>query len=241
MNQINFGFNNQIELPKGGYFLITDEFLDIPRSKKFDPKKHSFNFMEGMTEDKAEEDAELFYTLSPGGEATLTVRNGKIALASAIMEAETFDKVKGNEEVTLMRDSILFSPTRRRVLCGTPNFKFSPDAKIQARLNRKELGEKSALIIGLLLLSIYPGQCIVPDLGFYGRDIHTRLIREERLIAGINFLAELPPKLRRTVLLIEEKIVSGSATADDAELLAMYARLEEKTMGYNDFVKSAIA
>ena len=31
------------------------------------------------------------------------------------------------------------------------------------------------------------GQVAVPDFGFYGRDIHSRLIREERLIAGVNF------------------------------------------------------
>jgi hypothetical protein len=32
------------------------------------------------------------------------------------------------------------------------------------------------------------GQVVVPDLGFYGRDFHSRLIREERLIAGVNYL-----------------------------------------------------
>jgi hypothetical protein len=33
-------------------------------------------------------------------------------------------------------------------------------------------------------MSYYKGQLVIPDFGFYGRDIHSRLIREERLIAG---------------------------------------------------------
>jgi len=51
---------------------------------------------------------------------------------------------------------------------------------------------------------------IVPDFEFHGREIHSRLIREERPIAGVNHLGELPDKLRRTVLLIDEKIPSGA-------------------------------
>jgi hypothetical protein len=80
----------------------------------------------------------------------------------------------------------------------------------------------------------------VPDLGFYGRDMHISLIREKRLIAGCNFLGELPPKLRQSVLLFEEKIAS-SARLEDAEMLAEYAGLIRGTNAFNDHVSAAIS
>jgi hypothetical protein len=89
-------------------------------------------------------------------------------------------------------------------------------------------------------MSHYKGQVIVPDFGFYGRDAHIRLIREKRLIAGVNFLGELPTKLRQGVLLIEEKIASGT-TMQNAESLAEYAQLVRGTNGFNDFVQAATA
>jgi hypothetical protein len=85
---------------------------------------------------------------------------------------------------------------------------------------------------------------VCPDFGFYGRDIHSRLIREERLIAGIYHLGELSPALRKTVLLIDEKIPSG-ATYEDAQELARYARLRpdpsREDNPYNRFIDEAIA
>ena len=65
-------------------------------------------------------------------------------------------------------------------------------------------------------------------------------IRENRLVAGINFLAELPPKLRHGVLLMKEKVARG-ATSDDAETLATYAGLVRGTNGYNSFVEGALS
>jgi hypothetical protein len=93
-------------------------------------------------------------------------------------------------------------------------------------------------VLGLLLMSHAKGQVVVPDFGFYGRDIHSRLIREDRLIAGVNFLSELPEKLRRTALLINKKLPSGT-TVDDAEELAKYERLARGTNGFMDFVAKA--
>jgi hypothetical protein len=77
-------------------------------------------------------------------------------------------------------------------------------------------------------------------LGFYGREAHVSLIREERLIAGVNTLGELPPTLRRNALLINDKVASGT-TLEDAEILASYARLAKETNGFNEFVQEAMA
>jgi hypothetical protein len=76
----------------------------------------------------------------------------------------------------------------------------------------------------------------VPDFGFYGREAHASLIREGRLIAGMNTLQELPPKLRQASLLIEDKEASG-ATIDDAEILAAYARLKRGTVGFDAYFR----
>jgi hypothetical protein len=43
MNKLHVGFTRTIELPKDGFLLIDDEVRDIPRSRVFDPLKHSFN------------------------------------------------------------------------------------------------------------------------------------------------------------------------------------------------------
>jgi hypothetical protein len=45
---------------------------------------------------------------------------------------------------------------------------------------------------------------------------------ERRWIAGVNFLGELPVKLRQAVLLINERVPSGT-TMEDPETIAGYA------------------
>jgi len=84
---------------------------------------------------------------------------------------------------------------------------------ILARLSRAELGEFDALVLGLLLIGHFKGELIIPDFGFYGRETRVSIIREDRFIAAVNFLGELPSKLRNDVLLIKDRHASG-ATAD---------------------------
>jgi hypothetical protein len=86
----------------------------------------------------------------------------------------------------------------------------------------------------------FKDQLVVPDFGFYGRDLHQGYIRDGRLITGINHLAELPPKLRQAALLIEDKVPSGT-TAEDAETLAQYARLVPQTVAHTDYIAGAMA
>jgi hypothetical protein len=57
---------------------------------------------------------------------------------------------------------------------------------------------------------------------------HIGLIRQNRLIAGVNFMDELTPNLRNGVLLIKDKEGSGT-TYDDAVELAKYERLTPHT------------
>jgi len=246
MNKLYVGFSKQIDRPKGWWLNIDDEVMGHPMERVFDPLKHCFNPLKGIDYKRARELSELLYTIFPQGESTLTVRNGKRAMLRALMNADRLDQVKGDEEISGLIGDILASPVLRKVLCTEGNqFSFAgPNTKISARINRTELGEFDALVLGLLLMSYFKGQLVVRDLGFYGRDIHSRLIREERLICGVNFLSELPDKLRRTVLLINEKIPSGT-TVEDAEELAKYARLRpdrsREDNPYNRFIDEAIA
>jgi hypothetical protein len=136
MNTLHVGFSKSIDLPKGGYLLIDDEVRDIPRSRVFDPMKHCFNPLKGIEYKRARELAELFYTISPQGDNTLTVRNGKRAMLRALMKADRLDRVKGDEEVSALIDDLLVSPVLRRVLCSPTNFSFNPNSVIQARIDR---------------------------------------------------------------------------------------------------------
>ena len=252
MNVLHVGFTRTVAPIKGGCLFISDEVPKFARAKVFDPLVHSFNPLRGITYKKAREIADILYTVSPQGENTLTVRNGKRSLLKMLMDGpERLDKLPrdfGNTETGPLEalatvDDLLISPILRRVLCNPAEddnrFSFGLKTPILARINRAELGDFDALVLGLLLMAHFEGQIIVPDFGFYGRDCHVSLIREKRLIAGVNFLGEFPVKLRQAVLLIEDKVPSG-ATLEDAQTLARYERLVDGTTGFNDFVAAAI-
>jgi hypothetical protein len=240
VNRLYVGFTKTIELPERGFLFIDDKVPEIPRARVFDPHKHCFNPLKDITYKKARELADVLYTISPQGENTLTVRNGKRALLKALLEAKQLDEVQGDEEVSGMLDDLLVSPVLKRVLCNPTNFSFNPNSIILAKLDRAELGDFDALVLGLLLMAHFKGQLVVPDFGFYGREAHGALVRESRLVAGVNFLSELSPKLRHSVLLIKDKVAAGT-TADDAEALAQYARLLPGTNGFNEFVGRAMS
>jgi hypothetical protein len=244
MNKLFVGFTKTVEPPKRGLF-IHDEVPDISRARIFDPAKHSFNPLKGITYRKARALADVLYTASPQGENTLTVRNGKRTLLKALLIAPRLDKVDADEEVTGMIDDLLQSPVLKNVLCNSTNqFSFKPNSLILARINRAELGDFDALILGLCLIEQFKGQIVVPDFGFYGRETHVSLIRENRLIAGVNFLGELAPKLRNSTLLIEDRVASG-ALFDDAVTLAQLAGLRPDLSRdenpYNRFIDEAMS
>ena len=240
MNSLSIGFFKSVTPPpKGGYLFLDDEVPEVPRARVFDPATHSFNPLTGIDYKRAREIAELLYTISPQGDSTLTVRNGKRAMLKALLHTDRLDRVEGDDEVRGLIDDLLMSPVLKRVLCNPTNFSFNPRSIILAKIDRVVLSEFDALVLGLFLITHFKGQLVIPDFGFYGRDIHTRLVREDRLIAGVNFLNEVPDKLRRSLLLIEDKTADG-ATFEDAQTLAKFARLLPGTNGFNDFIDRAM-
>jgi hypothetical protein len=238
MNKLFVGFTREV-LPQHGLF-IHDDIPDVPRARIFDPAVHSFNPLKDMDYKKARSIAEVLYTIAPQGENTLTVRNGKRALLRALMSADRLDRVQGDEEVSGMIQDLLQSPVLQSVFCRPANFRITPHSYILACINRAELGDFDAFVLGLFLIGHFKGQVVVPDFGFYGRDAHVSLIRENRLVAGVNSLGELPVKLRNACLLIDNKAASG-ATFEDAQTLADYARIPRGTIGHGAFIDEAMA
>ena len=223
MNQLYLGFSRHIDLRRRRRFLyIHDEVPHIKGARVFDLSKHSLNPLQrALTHTKARELASALYSIYPQGENTLTVRDGRRALPQALMSARRLDMVEGGEEVDALIADVLFSPLVKRVLCSRTNFSFNTASVTLVRLNRAEIGAFDALVLGLVFINHFKGQLIVPDFGFYARDVHTSLIHEGRLIAGLNFLNEVSLPLRNALLAVKDPILSG-ATADDATLMARY-------------------
>jgi hypothetical protein len=233
MNKLILGLNDKRELldTKPGFLVIDDgplgdKFLKrFKRAKVFDPHKHSFNPLDGIDNKKARELAEIFY--GSEGKETLTVRNGKRALTRLLPTANRLDRVKfgkgdDDKEAKALIDDMLLSPVLRNVLCRATNFTFREGrSSVVARINRAELGEFDAFILGSLLVTQFPGPVIISDFGFYARPMYARLVREKRLAVAVHALAELEPKMRQMCLLMETKVGRG-CTYEDAERLAMY-------------------
>jgi hypothetical protein len=242
MNALHVGLDAHPALPADSYLFIHDEVpKGIKFSRTFDPTKHSFNPLEGLTYRAARDLANVLYDLYPQGENTLTVRNGRRALLKALLAADRLDHVSGDEETDALIADILVSPLIKHVFCANRNtFPFPKDTAILARLNRAEIGDFDALVIGLILINHFKGQLVIPDFGFYGREAHIGLVREKRLSAGVHFLAELPPKLRRACLLMPAKVARG-AIAEDARTLAEYAGQLPGTNAFNAFIDDAMS
>lgn len=225
MNTLRIGLSAEIELPPGGFLYIDDDLPPVlPNNRRvFNPTAHCFNPLKHIDYKRARSLADTLYTLYPQGENTLTVRNGRRQLLHALLNSKRFNEIRAGEEAQGVIDDILASPLLRRVLTHKKHqFTFNPKIKTFARINRAELGDFDALALGLILMNYYKGQLIIPDFGFYGRDAHTNLVRENRLIAKVNYLDELPLRIRRACLLIKDKEARG-ALYDDAVL---YAKLK---------------
>ena len=119
----------------------------------------------------------------------MTYRNGRRALTRLVMKADSLTTIKygrndDDEEAKGVVEDILLSPLLRKMLSKPMPRWFLSGGSIIARLDRKELGDDDAKVIANILIAKFKGQIVVPDFGFYARERHAALIREERLIAG---------------------------------------------------------
>ena len=251
MNQLHLGFDRNVAPLDKGFLYLADEIPEMKWARKFDYTKHHLNPLSGITYKKARNLSAALYSLTLQGETTLARRDGERALLRAFLHSRRFDRLKfptprnkseerGNEDAQALIDDLLQSPVLKAVFCTTTNFTFDKKATILARINRAELGDFDALVLSLVLINHFQGQIIVPDFGFYGRDVHISLVRENRIIAGVNHLAELPLRLRNALLLVKDKRAHG-VLYDDAVLLARLKGFVPGTNRFNDAVDDAMA
>lgn len=232
-----------------GTFLLIDDgplidALTIPKRRKvthFDVAKHHFNPVKNLNPFTARKLARLIYAASPEAPHTLTVRNGRRELAKLLLNAKRLDKITGNRkdpaiaEALGMIDDILFSPLLKDILTKPKNF--STNGIVLVRLNRTELDEDDCFLLANLLIEQYKHTVIIPDFGFYGHKGHTALIRQNRLIAGVNYLSE--SELKNDLLLIDTKI-GHHCLSEDAEILAEYAGKTRGTIAFTEFVQRSV-
>ncbi|MBV9670041.1 MAG: hypothetical protein JOZ43_03705 [Acidobacteriales bacterium] len=234
-------------------FLLIDDGpiidqLTFPARRKitrFDYKTHSFNPLNNMGYRQARDFIALLDAVFPEGQSTLTKKNANFILLKALLSnPKRLDRLlypKDNDpahtDAYQKIQTLLLSPVLKTVLCRPTNITFR--GILLARLNRAELGDFDCFVLGNLLIANYPGQVVIPDFGFYAAPHHIALIRRGRLTAGVNFLDEVPTKLRPNLLLMDDKI-ARHATSDDAETLAVYSGLSRGTVAFTDYVQRAL-
>jgi hypothetical protein len=244
-NKLYVGLKRTLAPPKKGLF-IHHKVPDIRLAETFEPQRDCFNPLRDMDYKKACMLVGVFEALFPAGQNTLTKEGVPDILLEELMQepkklSDMFpNKSKDPSYVSAQRmvSRIVRSPLLKRALCSRSNFSFKSDI-VLAHIDPKAITDFDARALGLFLMAHFEGQIVVPDFNKYAADLHIRLLDEERLIAGVNTLDELPPKLRQRMLLVKDKVLSGT-TYDDAVVLAKYAGLITGTNEFNDFVRSAI-
>lgn len=221
---------------------LCDVFLErFKKAKLFDWNTHGLNPLPADYR-RARDLASIFY--GSEGRDTLTVRNGKRALTRKLVSGRRLEKIPFNngddeKEARSLIEDMLQSPVLKKAFSKQPPRGLRSGASVVARINRAELGDFDAFILGSLLASMYLGQVIISDFGFYARDFHAALIRQDRLAIGLNCLAELDRKMQQMVLLMPEKI-GRKCTYEDAETLARYSGLIPDTNAFSEFVARAM-
>lgn len=122
-------------------------------------------------------------------------------------------------------EDLLLSPLLRAALQKPIPRWFYSGATIGVRLNRKEIGDDDAKLVANILISQHRGPVVIYDFGCYARRHHAALIREDRLIAGVYTLSELPEKLRARAILMPK--LGKGCTFEDAVELAKYRKLRQ--------------
>lgn len=254
MNKLIVGRDKSGLVTAPGHFLLIDDGsiidrLDLPTRRKvieFDVTKHSFNPVRGIDYARARDFVSILDAVFPEGDSTLTKKGSNFVLLKALLERpKSLDKMLGpnpkdgaHTDAYQKLETLLLSPVLRSVLCKATNFPFT--GTILARLDRAALGDFDCFVMANLLIGQYKGQVIVPDFGFYAAPHHASLIRQERLMAGVNFLDEVSVAMRQRLLMIEDK-AGRSCTVDDAKVLAGYTGLTPATNAYVDFIQDCIS
>jgi len=111
--------------------------------------------------------------------------------------------------------TLLMSPMIRNIV-GQEHTLFSDKTRIIiANLDRAKLGDITARLLGGLLITRSTGNVVVNDYGFFSAPLP---LPQNRFTVAVNFLDELPQKLRNDVLGIDQKFVFKTHKKDADEL-----------------------
>ncbi len=240
-------------IPNDNFLLIDDgpvidEVLSSHLTVRiFDVTRDSFDPLKDMDYRRAREFLDVLNAVFPEGENTLTRRysnfvllnallSGSRTLSGLIKQPDPRSKDMAVLDAFQKVQTLLLSPVLERVLNRTPNV--SLKGTVVARLDRAELGDFDCYVLGNLLISQFPGTVVLPDFGFYAAPFHTSLIRQDRLIAGINSFDEVP-RFRQLLVQIGKK-VGSRCTPEDAATLAIYEGIPPNTNAYADFIQQQI-
>ncbi len=239
MNFLQIGLTEkQFEYPPGS-LVISDEPMLQKGAKLYDPAVHGLNPLP-LQYREAREFAAAVYP----DKDLMTYRNGRRALTRLVMNANRLDRLKygrsdDDKEAKGVVEDILLSPLLKKALSKPlPRWLLS-GSSVCVRLNRKEIADEDAKIVANILISQFKDQVVIEDFGSYARDFHAKLIRQERLIAGVYTLAELgEPKDKFRQLCMRMEMEGRCCTYDDAVELAKYqCDYPPHTVEYDAFVK----
>ncbi len=111
--------------------------------------------------------------------------------------------------------TLLMSPMIRNIV-GQKHTTFSNKTTVViANLDRAKLGDITARLLGGLLITHSTGNVVVNDYGFFSAPLP---LPQDRFTVAVNFLDELPLRLRNDVLGIEQKFVFKTHKKDAEEL-----------------------
>lgn len=240
-------------IPNDNFLLVgdgpeVDAVLASDRTMRvFDPLSDRLDPLKDMDARRAQEFDSFLGGTFPEGESTLTKATARWQILQALRDnpgtleelLDSFPATKAYDYARQLIGRLLYSDVLKGVLSSPRNVSLT--GTIVAKLDRAALGDFDAFVIGNLLMLLYEGgSVVVPEFGFYACTFHTKHLRQNRLIAGINALAEVP-KLRSELLLVGTKIGSR-ATAEDADTLATYCSgFPYGTDGYSSYVQKAMA
>ncbi len=242
MNFLQIGQSpKDFEIPPGSLF-ISDDPRPIKGAKICSPT-------DGLNPLPLEyREAREFVAAAYPDKDLMTYRNGRRALTRLVMNADRLDRLHytrkdDDQEAKGVVEDILLSPMLRAAFRKPlPRWVLSGGTTL-VRINRQEIGDDDAKIAANVLMSQFKGQVVIQYFGFYAREHHAALIREERLIAGVNTLSELPDKLYDRAILMPKK--GRGCTFEDAETLAKYAGHRpdptRKDNPHNEFIDRAMA
>jgi hypothetical protein len=234
------------------YLLIDDgeiiNQLSFPKSwhvERLDFSKHHLDILKDTTYERASLYVDAIEASFPAGANTLTKQDSPVVLLEALMnEPKSLDtlirkpkKTDSNGHIAAYSkiQRLQLSPVLSSFLSGKTNFSLS--GVVLARLDNR-LTRFDRIFLANLLASAYQGQVIITNLGQYACDLHRTLLDENRLIAGVNFLDEVP--FKNDLLLVEDK-VGLKTTAKDAETLADYCcPFPKGTKGYSEYIEDCM-